>query len=139
MKSKFIKTTINEYYSETQTKFLTVYHGTKPKFVENIKENGIENRPELYTQGWYMVSTDFESALFHANSDSKKDIVYVFEFKIPVIDSNRWEGYPYLWKAEIRTDTSSWFGLMKQIPSTFISKLHKIDYDKWLKQKSEGF
>jgi hypothetical protein len=87
MKSKFIKTTINEYYSETQTKFLTVYHGTKPKFVENIKENGINNRPELYTQGWYMVSTDFESALFHANPDSKKDTVYVFEFKIPVIDS----------------------------------------------------
>lgn len=48
--------------------FITVYHGTKPKWVNKIKKNGLLDITG-YNQGWYMVSTDFESALFHAYSE----------------------------------------------------------------------
>ena len=85
-----------------------------------------------------MLSTDFESALFHANAINKGDDVPVIEFQIPK-GNKHWEGYPYLWEEEKRNDKSSWFSLMKAIPKKFITKIHYVKYDNWLKQKSEGF
>ena len=141
---EFIKTTINEYLNEEQEveNYITVYHGTIPKFVDNIKNNGLEDRSGTpYQQGWYMVSTDFESALFHAipSNDNNKEFVYVFEFKIPIIENDRWEGYPYLWTGMIRNDKSTWFALMRKIPKKFINKIHKISYADWINQKQKGF
>ena len=111
------------------------------KFVDSIKKNGLEDKTSTpYQQGWYMVSTDFESALFHANpSDDNKEFVYVFEFRIPIIENVWWEGYPYLWKSAVRNDKSSWFALMKKLPKSFISKIHKISYEDWINQKQRGF
>lgn len=136
-----IITTIGEYLSENSKEYITVYHGTNPKFVNSIERNGLEDRTSTpYQQGWYMVSTDFESALFHANpSDDNKDFVYVFEFKIPIVENSRWVGYPYLWKGETINDNSTWFALMKKIPKTFIAKLHKVPYETWINQKQNGF
>ncbi len=119
-------------------KTITVYHGTKPKFIENIKENGLTDNTG-YNQGWYMVSTDFESALFHAHSDENNDYVFVIEFEIPIEENNRWYGYPYLWKGYKRDDNSTWFALMQKLPAHFIKKIHKISYDNWIKQKNIGF
>jgi len=138
---KFIATTIREYLNESEIKTIRVFHGTIPKFVDGIKKNGLEDRSGTpYQQGWYMVATDFESALFHANpSDENKDSVYVFEFNIPITENDRWVGYPYLWKGEKRDDNSTWFALMKKIPSKFISKIHKISYDEWIDRKNKGF
>lgn len=126
---------INEH---TDINFLTVYHGTKPKFVDSIKNNGLIDKTG-YNQGWYMVSTDFNSALFHANPDENKKYVYVFEFKIPIEKTKYWLGYPYLWKGEKMNDNSTWFALMKKIPETFISDIKKIDYNVWIKIKNTGF
>jgi hypothetical protein len=117
---------------------ITVYHGTKPKFLNNIKKDGLIDKSG-YNQGWYMVSTDFESALFHAHPDDNDSNVYVIEFKIPNKENERWEGYPYLWKGQKMKDNSTWFALMKQIPKEFIKKIHKINYDDWIKQKERGF
>ena len=128
-------TDINE---DNNTKYLTVYHGTQPKFVAGIQADGLKDKTG-YNQGWYMVSTDFDSALFHSNPDDNKDYVYVFEFKIPYIKSDRWTGYPYLWKGEKLNDNSMWFALMQQLPANFIVKLHKVPFEKWFEQKQKGF
>jgi len=138
---KFIATTIREYLNENVQNYITVYHGTIPKFVDSIKNNGLEDKTSTpYQQGWYMLSTDFESALFHAHpSDENKEFVYVFEFKIPIIENDRWVGYPYLWKGSKISDNSTWFALMKKIPKKFISKIHKISYEEWINQKQKGF
>lgn len=117
---------------------IKVYHGTKPKFVNDIKNHGLIDKSG-YNQGWYMVSTDFESALFHAHPDNNNGDVYVIEFEIPNNKTDRWNGYPYLWKGQKMKDNSTWFALMKQIPKEYIKKIHKIDYDKWINQKNVGF
>ncbi len=130
----------NNYLNESLNNYLTVYHGTKPKFVKSIMANGLEDKtPTPYVQGWYMVATDFESALFHAHSDDSKDFVYVIEFKIPLTDNDMWLGYPYLWKGSVMKDNSTWFALRQPLPSDFIHKIHKIDYSNWISQKNKGF
>ncbi len=87
----------NQFVNENVTDYLIVYHGTKYKFVSDIESDGLKDK-NGYNQGWYMVSTDFESALFHAHSDDNQDFVYVFEFRIPITSNDYWYGYPYLWK-----------------------------------------
>ena len=143
----FIKTTIRKYLNEQQNNLIKeskqsntikVFHGTKPKFVNDIKNNGLIDKSG-YNQGWYMVSTDFESALFHAHPDNDNGDVYVIEFEIPNNKNDRWDGYPYLWKGQKMKDNSTWFALMKQIPKEYIEKIHKIDYNKWINQKNVGF
>lgn len=138
---KIIATTISEYLNENLRNYITLYHGTKQKFVDDIKNNGLEDKTSTpYQQGWYMLSTDFESALFHANpSDGDNKFVYVFEFKIPIIENDRWTGYPYLWKGTKINNNSTWFALMKKIPKKFISKIHEIPYEDWINQKQKGF
>ena len=127
---------IKEDYNTSKT--LTVYHGTKPKFVNTIKQEGLIDK-RGYNQGWYVVSTDFESALFHSHPDTEGGDVYVIEFKIPVEDNDRWLGYPYLWKGSKMTDNSTWFALMQKLPSNFINKVHKVSYNDFMKQKNNGF
>lgn len=141
---EFHRYVFNTYKSDSLVKeselnnTITVYHGTKPKFVNDIKNNGLIDKSG-YNQGWYMVSTDFESALFHAHPDDNNSSVFVIEFEIPNNENDRWDGYPYLWKGQKRNDNSTWFALMQQIPKEFIKKIHKVDYDKWTNQKNLGF
>lgn len=130
-------TLIQESIGEETGEYLTVYHGTKPFNAHYIEKEGLKNN-QGYNQGWYMVSTDFESALYHAYSDFEKD-VYVFEFRIPIVENDRWLGYPYLWKGVERSDNSTWFALKKPLPKEFIVKVHKVKYTDWLRQKNKGF
>lgn len=132
-----IDSTIKEYLIENTNK-ITVFHGTKPQFVNKIKQDGLVDNTG-YNQGWYMVSTDFESALFHANPESEGGDVYVIEFEIPNHENDRWEGYPYLWKGQKMKDNSTWFALMQKLPKEFIKKIHKIKYQDWIEQKNSGF
>ncbi len=134
--NKHIHTSINEYFSKDTIK---VYHGTKPKFVEEIKKNGLIDKTEVYSPGWYMLSTDFESALFHAHPDMEGGDVFVIEFEIPNLVNEMWDGYPYLWKGEIRNDKSIWFALKEPLPNKFIKDIIKVDYDKWIKRKDLKF
>lgn len=119
-------------------KFITVYHGTKPKFVSSIKQNGLIDKSG-YNQGWYVVSTDFESALFHSHPDEDKGDTNVIEFKVPINDNDKWLGYPYLWKGQKMNGNSTWFALMQKLPTEFITKIHTINYDTFMKQKNAGF
>jgi hypothetical protein len=121
-----------------QTYYIKVYHGTKSKFVDDIKKEGLKDKSG-YNQGWYMVSTDFESALFHAHPDEDSGIVYVFEFKIPIVKNDRWDGYPYLWKGQKMNEKSTWYALMQEIPSRFITDIIEVDKEYWLMQKNKGF
>lgn len=121
-------------------RFITVYHGTKPKFVNDIKKNGLEDRTGTpYQQGWYMVSTDFESALFHARPDDNRGFVPVFEFKIPNEQAEFWDGYPYLWPGERMRKGNMWFALMEKLPPRFITKVHYMDYESWREQQDKKF
>ena len=132
---KISKSQINEV---KEIRVLKVYHGTKSKFVKSIKENGLKDKTG-YSQGWYMVSTDFASAIFHTHPDDKKDFVYVIEFDVPITENDRWVGYPYLWEGNKINDNSTWFALMKELPSSFIKKIHKVSYKDWVSQKQKGF
>ena len=129
---KWIK--LFEDYNE---KFITLYHGTKPKFVNTIKKNGLVSNLG-YGQGWYMLATDFESALYHAYSDENEK-VYVIEFKVPIIKSIYWDGFPYLWSGEVINDTSTWYALREKLPAKFISNIIEVDREDWLKQKNDKF
>lgn len=140
---KVIRNIVRESLIENefnQTGTLTLFHGTKNKFVNLIKQNGLEDKSSVaYTQGWYVLSTDFESALFHAHPDDNKDFIYVFEFEVPIKENDHWLGYPYLWKGGKIKDNSTWFALMQKLPKEFIKKIHKVDYKDWIKQKNIGF
>lgn len=120
--------------NESDRKTITVYHGTHTKHVEKIKKDGLVSNVGYYNAGWYMVSTDFESALFHATPIENGE-VYVFEFEIPIVDG-RWFGYPYLWKPYVRSDNSMWFALKEPIPAKYIKQVHEVKYQDWLEQKS---
>ena len=84
-----------------------------------------------------MVSTDLESALFHATAEEGEKAPVV-EFKVPV-DNSKWEGYPYFWPPYNRNDNSKWFALKQPLLKEFITKIHNISYDDFVKQKIEKF
>lgn len=121
----------------TEAKVLTLYHGTQMKHVPNIKSDGVTSKDYSRAQ-WYMVSSDFESALFHANPSKEGEKVPVVKLKIPVTNK-KWEGYPYLWPPTKRSDKSKWYALKEPIPKEFIKKIYYVSYDGWLKQKGSGF
>lgn len=119
-------------------KYLTLYHGTILKNLPKIQENGLVSNLG-YSAGWYMLSSDFESALYHGTALSEGEQVPVIEFHIPIIETDRWEGYPYVWAEEKRNDKSSWYAPMKEIPKEFIHKVHYVSYEDWLKQKTDKY
>lgn len=128
----FIRKKIREGINKT----ITVYHGTNPKFVDNINQNGLVSNMGYNNANWFMVSTDFASALFHATASDDSNIpVYVIEFQVPVTNE-KWEGYPYFWPAYNRSNESEWFSLKQPLPSNFIKKIHEVPYDEWLKIKN---
>ena len=129
-----------KYYLYEQKDYLTLYHGTIGKFVNDIKRNGLISRMGYDSPNWFMLSSDMESALFHTTPEENNKYVYVVEFKIPIInEKRRWIGYPYLWPPEERNDKSKWYSLRKEIPSKFINKIHKFTKDEWVDQKNKGF
>jgi hypothetical protein len=112
---------------------LKVYHGTIDKHINNIKKNGLVSPLGYDRPKWYMVSTDFESALFHSNADEDQNIKpIVVEFDIPLEKhKRRWVGFPYLWSGKTTSDNDTWYALKQPIPSEFISKVHNVSFDKF--------
>ena len=133
-----VSSRIQKILNENSNQTFTVFHGTKEKFVEDIKTNGLINPSGNYNQGWYVVSTDIESALFHAYAE-EGGFAFVFEFEIPIEEKGHWKGYPYLWSGAERTSTSIWFAQMRPIPKEFIKTIHKVPHQEWLIQKGRGF
>lgn len=131
----YIRSIIRESLGEKNT--ITVYHGTKPNRVDSIKANGLISNVGYDSAGWYMVSTDFESALYHASVEEGQDAP-VFEFEVPVTNEY-WEGYPYLWPPATISSGAKWFALKQELPAEFISKIHQVPYEEYLRQKEEKF
>ena len=129
--------TFEKFVNDGKSDTITVYHGTNYKHVASIRRGGLKNN-NGYTAGWYMVSTDLTSALYHT-TPAEEDFAYIFEFEIPCVENDRWKGYPYLWLGQKRNDNSTWFGIMRPIPSKFIKKIHKIPYAEWREVKGSGF
>ena len=124
-------------------KKIKVYHGTSPKHVNNIEINGLIGESRLGAN-WYMVSTDFESALFHANSDNEEGNAVVIEFEVPIEVCGFFKGEPYLWEPYYRGvmkngEGSSWYAIKNKIPTGCITKIHEVPYKEYKKQKSDGF
>ncbi len=117
---------------------IIVYHGTRNKYVNDILTKGLIDKTG-YNQGWYMCSTDFESALYHAQPDEEGGDVPVIKFEIPNEENDRWTGYPYLWAGHVRNSNSTWYALMTKIPKDFITKVYRISNEDWLKQKQLGY
>lgn len=115
---------------------IIVFHGTMNKKIDTIKRDGLKSTIKSST--WYMLSTDFHSALYHATPEENDKTIPVIEFEIP-LENKRWHGYPYLWRPFVRDETSSWFALKEVIPPKFIKKIHNIPYETWRKQKDKGF
>lgn len=132
MKNK-IKKLLRESLEEN---YINVFHGTNEKFAEDIKSKGL-TADNYQSPNWFMVSTDFESALFHS-TPKEEGIAYVFEFKIPV-DNSKWIGYPFFWKSYDRNESSKWYALKQLLNPEFIINIHKVNYDEFLKQKNKGY
>lgn len=130
---QIIKEEIKNYHNT-----LTVYHGTNNKFVNDIKYNGLIDKQNHYSQGWYIVSTDIESALFHATPQDNEDAT-VFEFEIPITDNHYWVGYPYLWKGEKLNNKSTWYALKQPLPPNLIKNIHTIPHQDWLQRKQDKY
>lgn len=123
----------------TENNKVTLYHGTLPKKVSLIKQKGLESPSGYDSANWFMLSTDFESALYHATPENKSS-VFVVEFEVPFEKSERrWEGYPYLWPGEKRNDKSIWYALKQPLPKEFIKKIHEVPYEDYIQQKEKGF
>tara|TARA_R110001592_G_scaffold191530_1_gene437799 strand:+ start:255 stop:668 length:414 start_codon:yes stop_codon:yes gene_type:complete len=120
---------------KSNIEYVTVYHGTNPKHLDKIKTQGLISKVD--NPEWYMVSTDFPSALFHSTSVDKSN-VYVFEFKVP-LTNEMWEGYPYFWPPYVRNSNSTWYALKQPLKSDLIEKVHEIPYKKFKNQKEIGF
>lgn len=135
-----LRNIIREIVIETfkNNQIITVFHGTSQKKAAGIELNGLNGGSMGYSNaGWYMVSTDFESALFHATAEEGEQAI-VFEFEVP-IDNHRWEGNPYFWPPYKRNETSKWFALKQPIEKKLIKKIHHVSYGDFLLQKQEGF
>ena len=127
------KLKLSEIFKEDD---IIVYHGTLTKFVNSIKEYGLTHK-NYYEPNWFMVSTDFQSALFHATPQEGKD-ASVIEFKVP-INNEKWFGYPYFWPPYKRNDNSMWFALKEPLGNELITKVHNVPYEVFLKRKYDGF
>lgn len=116
----------------------TVYHGTSQENVESIISGGLKAGSKGYDDvNWFVVATDFKSALYHAKSKDGGD-VFVVEFEVP-INNSKWEGFPYFWPPYTRNASSSWYALKRPIESEFIKKVHTVSYDEFLLQKSKKY
>jgi hypothetical protein len=117
------------------TEKLTVFHGTTEKALAGIKRKGLTGT--YHDASWFLVSKDYESALFHAEpAEDEKAIVIEFELDVT---NEPWEGFPLLWPPEKFNAKRWWYALQKPLPKESIAKVHKVDRDKWQKQKSKGF
>ena len=114
---------------------LRVYHGTTEKKVKSIQRSGLTGGYD--SASWFMVATDFESALFHASPESDEKAI-VIELEVPV-EGEPWEGHPYFWPAEKFNAKREWYALMQAIPKKFIKEIHRVPFDQWMEQKSAGF
>lgn len=123
----------------TEEKLLKLFHGTTKKNLPKIKRKGIVSSVGYDNASWYMLATDFESALFHSNADKNNPAV-VIEIDIPIEDvKRRWFGYPYLWPPFERDNGEKWFALKQPIDKKYITKIHVVSYEDFLKQKNKGF
>ncbi len=122
---------------EENIKNITVFHGTNIKHVNSIKNKGLISK-NYDSPNWYMVSTDFESALYHSSYSNEGDDVCVISFTLPITD-NKWFGYPFLWPEYERSDNSKWFALKKPLDSKYITNIEYISYEEYIKQKHNGF
>jgi len=115
---------------------IVVYHGTLTKFVDSIKKNGLTHK-NYYEPKWFMVSTDIESALYHATPD-EGETASVIEFKVP-LTNDKWYGYPYFWPPYKRDGNSMWFALKQPLDGNLINKVHNVPYATFIKQKYKGY
>jgi len=114
-------------------KTITVYHGTTEKHVESIKRKGLIDPRGVYAPTWYMVSTDFESALFHSNATEDEGAV-VMEFAVPTTNE-AWDGQPWFYPPNVRGTKSKWYAPTKAIPKKFIKKIHRVSFEDFVKNK----
>lgn len=115
---------------------LRLYHGTSAKHISSIRSKGLTSKNYEQAQ-WYVVATDFASALFHASPDMGQDAVVV-EFEIKV-DREPWYGWPHLWPPHKRGAQSSWFALKTPLGPRTIKKVHRVPFAEFSAQKSRGF
>jgi len=117
---------------------ITVYHGTHTSKAPKISSEGLKASDSMGydNAGWYVVATDFNSALFHATPEDQSEAV-VFEFEVP-LTNGKWEGYPYFWPPHERGVNSKWFALKQPLTPDMIKKVHRVSHDDYLDQKNKG-
>lgn len=122
---------------ESSNDSIILFHGTIPNRVQSIESEGIKSK-DYHSPQWYMLSSDFESALYHADGTEEEGAT-VFKIQVPIVDKSPWSGYPYLWPEEKFNNGRSWYALKQPIPSEFIVDKIVVPYEQWSQQKSKGF
>ena len=131
---RYIRKILSE--SSVEENFIKVFHGTSIKNLESIKRDGLVNERGYGDAQWYMVSTDFQSAIFHSRVN-EGDEALVVEFKVPVTNKH-WDGNPQFWPPHEREDDSKWYALKEPISKDNIENIYKIPYEEFVKYKNKG-
>jgi hypothetical protein len=106
-------------------KVIRLYHGTSDTQARKIKSRGMSN--PLSSAGWYMFSTDRNDAVFHSERGDGKPVVVVVD--VPIDESSRWVGYPYLWKplhSGGGAFKGTWYAIRDDIPPEFVKRIEKV-------------
>jgi len=115
---------IRQLLESARPQTLTVFHGSGPH-ADGIRQNGLVAGPMGYhSPGWYVVATDFDSALLHATT--RDGVATIFEFEVPITNA-RWEGDPYFWPPADMGDGQKWFAMQRPLPAEFIRKVHQVE------------
>ncbi len=119
---------------------ITLFHGTTADKISSILRQGIVNKTN--DPNWYMLASNFGSALFHCNADKYiKAVVIEVHLTLPEVGDNVfWNGYPALYP-EYKHDNAdiSWFAPNEVIKPECIAKVHVVELESFLAQKSNGF
>jgi len=120
--------------------YLILYHATIKKNIPSIKKQGLIDQSSNYSAGWFMLSDEPNSAIFHSPYAPEENLYpVVITFKIPVIEvKRRWDGFPYVWPPH-QGKGYKWYALMKPLPPEFITNVRDISEKEWFKIKNKGF
>lgn len=125
--------------NEVTPKNVTLYHGLKNgnSKVSDIQRDGLISKMGYDSPEWFMVATDIDSAIYHANPSEKGGDVYVVELSVP-FTNKRWVGDPFLWPEYKRSGRSAWYALKQPLGSEYVVKVHKIPHDQYITVKNNG-
>lgn len=103
------------------SQFTTLYHGTRPEYVDAIKNEGLKPPEGVQSAGWPMLTTSHDQA-------ARYGMGAVVEYSVPrhVMDYRHPEGA--LWPGQAHNvygHDATAYGVKGSLPGKYITKVHR--------------